>query len=68
MHSCTKRLLSYVYGQTAVIECTAGFFAYFLTNALNGWLPRDLIGMEKLWHSRSINDLVDSYGQEWVLV
>ncbi|ODM96221.1 Sodium/potassium-transporting ATPase subunit alpha [Orchesella cincta] len=61
----TPQLLSYVYGQTAVVECTAGFFAYFLTYAQSGWLPGDLIGIEKKWHSRSVNDLIDSYGQEW---
>ncbi|CAL8072099.1 unnamed protein product [Orchesella dallaii] len=61
----TPQLLSYTYGQTAVLECTAGFFAYFLTYAQSGWLPGDLIGIEKKWHSRSVNDLVDSYGQEW---
>lgn len=61
----TKELLSYTYGQTAVIECIAGFFAYFLVYAQSGWLPGDLIGIEKRWHSRAINDLRDSYGQEW---
>jgi len=33
--------------------------------AENGFLPNDLPGKRKYWDSRSINDLKDSYGQEW---
>jgi hypothetical protein len=34
--------------------------------AENGFLPSRLLGLRKSWESRDINDLEDSYGQEWV--
>ena len=33
--------------------------------AENGFLPADLFGLRRSWDSRAINDLTDSYGQEW---
>ena len=33
--------------------------------AENGFLPTDLPGLRKAWDSQAINDLKDSYGQEW---
>jgi hypothetical protein len=32
----------------------------------NGFRPYDLLGMRAEWDSKAINDLKDSYGQEWV--
>lgn len=60
------RLIGMAYGQIGMIQASAGFFTYFVIMSENGFLARDLFGMRKGWDSRSINDLQDSYGQEWV--
>jgi sodium/potassium-transporting ATPase subunit alpha len=62
----TAQLLSYCYGQVAFIETLAGFFAYFVTFACHGWLPRHLLFNRKSFESKAVGDLEDSYGQEWV--
>ena len=33
--------------------------------AENGFWPSRLLGIRKSWDSKSVNDLEDSYGQEW---
>jgi len=60
------RLIGMAYGQIGMIQASAGFFTYFVIMSENGFLAKDLFGMRKVWDSRSINDLRDSYGQEWV--
>ncbi|XP_008549108.1 sodium/potassium-transporting ATPase subunit alpha isoform X2 [Microplitis demolitor] len=60
-----RRLISMAYGQIGMIQAAAGFFVYFVIMAENGFLPRDLFGIRKMWDSKAINDLKDSYGQEW---
>lgn len=54
------------YGQIGMIQAAAGFFVYFVIMAENGFLPRRLFGIRKMWDSKAVNDLTDSYGQEWV--
>lgn len=54
------------YGQIGMIQAAAGFFVYFVIMAENGFLPMDLFGIRKMWDSKAVNDLTDSYGQEWV--
>lgn len=54
------------YGQIGLIQAGAGFFSYLVIMAENGFLPSRLLGLRKSWESREINDLQDSYGQEWV--
>lgn len=54
------------YGQIGMIQAAAGFFVYFVIMAENGFLPLHLFGLRKQWDSKAINDLTDSYGQEWV--
>lgn len=54
------------YGQIGMIQAAAGFFVYFVIMAENGFLPMKLFGIRKQWDSRAVNDLTDSYGQEWV--
>jgi len=34
--------------------------------AENGFWPSRLIGIRKAWDAAAVNDLEDSYGQEWV--
>jgi len=60
------RLISYSYGQLGVIEFFAGLFTFFVVLGHNGWLLKDLIGIQAQWDSNMVNDLKDSYGQEWV--
>lgn len=60
------RLISMAYGQIGMIQAAAGFFVYFVIMAENGFLPMTLFGIRKQWDSKAINDLTDSYGQEWV--
>ena len=61
-----NRLISMAYGQIGMMQASAGFFAYFVILAENGFWPRYLFGLRKLWDSKAINDLPDSYGQDWV--
>jgi len=60
-----ERLISMAYGQIGMIQASAGFFVYFVILAENGFLPGYLFGIRKKWDSQAINDLEDSYGQEW---
>ncbi|CAH1637632.1 unnamed protein product [Spodoptera littoralis] len=60
-----ERLISMAYGQIGMIQAAAGFFVYFVIMAENGFLPMHLFGIRKQWDSKAINDLTDSYGQEW---
>lgn len=49
-----------------MIQALGGFFAYFVIMAENGFLPGHLVGIRLGWDDRSVNDLEDSYGQQWV--
>lgn len=60
------RLISMSYGQIGMMQASAGFFTYFVIMAENGFLPTTLFGIRRYWDSRAVNDLEDSYGQEWV--
>lgn len=60
-----EQLLSHGYGQKGIMVTAAGFFVYFVIMAENGFNPTKLIGLRKYWDSPSINDLEDSYNQEW---
>ncbi|XP_062844233.1 sodium/potassium-transporting ATPase subunit alpha-2 isoform X2 [Trichomycterus rosablanca] len=60
-----ERLISMAYGQIGMIQALAGFFTYFVILAENGFLPRVLLGLRLGWDDRNVNDLEDSYGQQW---
>merc|ERR1719470_182888 len=60
-----ERLISMAYGQIGMIQASAGFFVYFVIMCENGFWPNKLLGLRKYWDSPAINDLKDSYGQEW---
>merc|ERR1712226_1658639 len=60
-----ERLISMAYGQIGMIQASAGFFVYFVIMAENGFLPGTLFGIRRSWDSSAVNDLEDSYGQEW---
>nr|AUG84438.1 NaKATPase [Platynereis dumerilii] len=59
------RLIGMAYGQIGMIQASGGFFVYFVIMAENGFWPRRLLGIREEWDSNAINDLQDSYGQEW---
>merc|ERR1711870_34652 len=42
-----------------------GFVVYFVIMAENGFWPSTLLGLRRSWDSQAVNDLEDSYGQEW---
>ncbi len=60
-----ERLISMAYGMIGMIQATAGFFVYLVIMAENGFLPPRLLGLRRHWDSQAVNDLKDSYGQEW---
>jgi sodium/potassium-transporting ATPase subunit alpha len=60
-----ERLISIAYGQIGMMQASAGFFSYFVIMAENGFFPGRLFGIRRQWDSKSVNDLEDSYGQEW---
>lgn len=49
-----------------MIQALAGFFTYFVIMAENGFLPSWLLGIRLEWDDRTVNDLEDAYGQQWV--
>jgi len=54
------------YGQLGAFQLIAGFFTYAVIMSENGFLPYRLYKLSPYWNSKAINDLLDSYGQEWV--
>lgn len=62
------RLISMAYGQIGMMQASAGFFVYFVILAENGFWPGMLFGLRRQWDAKGINDLQDSYGQEWVSI
>lgn len=57
-----------MYVCVGMIQALGGFFAYFVILAENGFLPSQLVGIRLNWDDRSLNDLEDSYGQQWVSI
>jgi sodium/potassium-transporting ATPase subunit alpha len=60
-----SRLIGMAYGQIGMIQASGGFFTYFVIMAENGFWPNRLLGIREEWDSQAVNDLQDSYGQEW---
>ncbi|OUC44714.1 Na,H/K antiporter P-type ATPase, alpha subunit [Trichinella nativa] len=60
-----ERLISFSYGMIGMMQASAGFFTYFVIMGDNGFLPLRLFGLRDQWDSRAVNDLEDSYGQQW---
>ena len=53
------------YLQIGMIQALAGFFSYCVVHATNGFMPDILPGLRMPWDDRGLNDLEDSYGQQW---
>lgn len=60
-----ERLISMAYGQIGMIQAAAGFFTWIVILGEHGFLPTSLLWLRAEWESRELNDLEDSYGQEW---
>jgi sodium/potassium-transporting ATPase subunit alpha len=60
-----ERLISVAYGQIGMMQASAGFFTYVVILGENGFRPSILPGLRAQWDSRAVNDLEDSYGQQW---
>ncbi|XP_053148250.1 sodium/potassium-transporting ATPase subunit alpha-1 [Hemicordylus capensis] len=60
-----ERLISMAYGQIGMIQALGGFFTYFVILAENGFWPSSLLGIRVSWDDRWVNDVEDSYGQQW---
>jgi len=60
-----ERLLSMAFGQIGVMQALGGFYVFYVIMGENGFWPMFLFGLRARWDSRAVNDLEDSYGQEW---
>ncbi|XP_078512743.1 sodium/potassium-transporting ATPase subunit alpha-1-like [Lissotriton helveticus] len=60
-----ERLISMAYGQIGMIQALGGFFTYFVILSENGFLPWTLLGIRVKWDDRWVNDVEDTYGQQW---
>jgi len=60
-----ERLISMAYGQIGMIQASAGFFVYFVIMGESGFWMTRLLGLREQWDSLGVQDVQDSYGQEW---
>uniref|UniRef100_A0A6I8N4X0 Sodium/potassium-transporting ATPase subunit alpha n=1 Tax=Ornithorhynchus anatinus TaxID=9258 RepID=A0A6I8N4X0_ORNAN len=60
-----EQLAIYSYLHIGIIQAIGAFLVYFTVYAEQGFRPERLIGLRVEWEKDSLNDLEDSYGQEW---
>ncbi|KAH0623291.1 hypothetical protein JD844_031445 [Phrynosoma platyrhinos] len=60
-----QELAVYSYLQIGIIQTIGAFLTYFTVYAEQGWLPHSLLNIRVDWENQSLDDLPDSYGQEW---
>lgn len=60
-----SRMILMAYGHIGMIQAFAVFVTYFYVMAIHGFFWDTLLFSRKKWENRYVNDLVDSYGQEW---
>uniref|UniRef100_G3RT56 Sodium/potassium-transporting ATPase subunit alpha n=1 Tax=Gorilla gorilla gorilla TaxID=9595 RepID=G3RT56_GORGO len=58
-------LAVYSYLHIGLMQALGAFLVYFTVYAQEGFLPRTLINLRVEWEKDYVNDLEDSYGQEW---
>lgn len=58
-------MIYFAYLQIGMMQAAAGFFTYFVVMATNGFRPGDLFMLREMWEDKAMNDLEDSYGQQW---
>merc|ERR1712226_1236068 len=59
------RLIFLAYGIVGITQTMAGMFVYGVVMASYGWLPSQLINAVPDWEDKMINNMADSWGQEW---
>ena len=59
------RLIYLAYGIVGITQAAAGFFVYAVIMASYGWLPNRLLNIKNEWDDMYVNNLEDSWGQEW---
>lgn len=59
------QLAIYSYLHIGLMQALGGFLVYFTVYAQQGFWPTSLINLRVAWETDDINDLEDSYGQEW---
>ncbi|PAV86323.1 hypothetical protein WR25_14644 [Diploscapter pachys] len=60
-----RRLIFFSYLQVGFIQACGGFCVYFTLMMHNGFMPDRLLQLMRDWENKYINDLEDSFGQEW---
>ncbi|XP_038609518.1 potassium-transporting ATPase alpha chain 2 [Tachyglossus aculeatus] len=60
-----QQLAVYSYLHIGIIQAIGAFLVYFTVYAEQGFRPERLIDLRVEWEKDSLNDLEDSYGQEW---
>ncbi|XP_031762229.1 potassium-transporting ATPase alpha chain 1 [Xenopus tropicalis] len=60
-----EALAVYSYFQVGIIQSFAGFVDYFTVMAQEGWFPAYVLGLRSHWENQHLQDLEDSYGQQW---
>ncbi|KAG7261346.1 hypothetical protein CRUP_002487 [Coryphaenoides rupestris] len=60
-----EALAAYSYFQIGAIQSYAGFTDYFSAMAQEGWMPLMCVGLRSHWENVYLQDMQDSYGQEW---
>jgi len=64
----TRSLLLRAYFLVGVIATSAGFLGYFVSMLHYGWKPDRLWQLRVDWDDSTNDHVVDSFGQEWVLL
>ncbi|XP_017090689.1 sodium/potassium-transporting ATPase subunit alpha [Drosophila bipectinata] len=60
-----RRLLFVTHILVGPIEAAAVFILYFKYMAHRGFIPKSLYGLNYRWYDPSVDDIIDTYGQEW---
>nr|XP_042140854.1 potassium-transporting ATPase alpha chain 2 isoform X1 [Peromyscus maniculatus bairdii] len=60
-----RQLAIYSYLHIGLMQALGAFLVYFTVYAQQGFWPTSLINLRVAWETDDINDLEDSYGQEW---
>ncbi|VIO93925.1 Uncharacterized protein BM_BM10442 [Brugia malayi] len=59
------RLMNFSYLQIGIIQAAAGFMTYLIIMAENGFHIHRLLWIRDEWDDSMVDDLEDSYGQQW---
>uniref|UniRef100_A0A915Q4X1 Sodium/potassium-transporting ATPase subunit alpha n=1 Tax=Setaria digitata TaxID=48799 RepID=A0A915Q4X1_9BILA len=59
------RLMNFSYLQIGLMQAAAGFMTYFVIMGENGFHIQRLLWIRDKWDDPMVDDLEDSYGQQW---